>query len=89
MTRAIGGNPRPWHPLGLPFEEMEPDPQIPLDRDARPSLDEVLELRAERAVTIRWILDENSLPRNVPLAPALSTAPAIHRPTATRWRSAC
>lgn len=58
ISRAILGNPRPWHPLGLPFDEAEPHPEIPVDHDARPSLDEVLELRAERAGTVRRVLDD-------------------------------
>ncbi|WP_019874144.1 DinB family protein [Sporichthya polymorpha] len=58
ISRAILGNPRPWHPLGLPFEEMEPHPEIPVDHDARPFLDEVLTLRAERYALLRRVLDD-------------------------------
>jgi hypothetical protein len=58
VSRAILGDPRPWHPLGLPFDEMPPDPEVPRDRDARPSLDEVLAVRAERYRTVRGVLDD-------------------------------
>jgi len=58
ILRALHGDPRPWHPLSLPFDEMTPHPEVPWDRDARPSLDEVLELRAERQAAVRRVLDE-------------------------------
>ena len=57
VSRAILGDPRPWHPLSLPFDEMTPDPEVPWDRDARPELDEVLVLRAERRETVRRVID--------------------------------
>lgn len=57
ILRVLLGDPRPWHPLSLPFDEADPHPQVPWDRDARPSLDEVLELRAERMATVRRVLD--------------------------------
>ena len=44
----ILGLPEPYSPLGLPHDEMEPDPSVPNDPDARPALDEMLELRANR-----------------------------------------
>ena len=57
IRRAILGDPSPWHPLGLPWDEMPDTPGVPRDRDARPSLDEVLELRRERMATVRQVLD--------------------------------
>lgn len=57
VRRAVLGEPRPWHPLSLPFDEMEPDPDVPWDRAARPELDEVLALRAERRADVRRVLD--------------------------------
>ncbi len=48
LRRVILGDPRPWHPLDLPFDEIGPDPELPWDRAARPSLDEVLALRRDR-----------------------------------------
>jgi DinB superfamily/Pentapeptide repeats (8 copies) len=56
VTRAMLGEPSPWHPLDLPHDEMPDKPGIPRDREARPSLDEVLALRAERMATVRGVL---------------------------------
>jgi hypothetical protein len=58
ILRALGGDPRPWHPLSLPFDQMTPHPEVPWDRDARPDLDEVLELRADRQAAVRRVVDE-------------------------------
>jgi hypothetical protein len=52
MRRAILGHPEPYSPLGLPHDEMEPDPSVPNDPCARPSLDEVLQKRADRMRTV-------------------------------------
>jgi hypothetical protein len=57
VRRAILGDPAPWHPLGLPWDGMPDTPGVPRDRDARPSLDEVLELRRERMATVREVVD--------------------------------
>ena len=57
VYRVIEGDPLPFHPLSLPFDEAEPHPDVPWDRDARPSLDEVLELRADRMGHVRRLLD--------------------------------
>ena len=56
VKRAILGDPSPWDPLDLPHEEMPDEPSIPRDREARPSLDEVLALRADRMATVRQVL---------------------------------
>jgi hypothetical protein len=53
VGRVIQGDPSPWHPLGLPWDEMPDTPGIPRDRDVRPSLDEVLELRNDRMAGVR------------------------------------
>ncbi|MEO3745251.1 DinB family protein [Plantactinospora sp. B5E13] len=58
VNRAILGDPAPWHPLGLPWDEMPETPGVPQDREARPSLDEVLELRRDRRATVRRLLDD-------------------------------
>ena len=58
VTRAILGEPAPWDPLDLPHDEMPDTPGVPRDRDARPSLDEVLVLRADRMATVRQVLAE-------------------------------
>jgi len=56
VRRAILGEPSPWHPLDLPHDEMPDEPGVPRDRDARPSLDEVLALRADRMATVRKVI---------------------------------
>jgi hypothetical protein len=56
VKRAILGEPSPWDPLDLPHDEMTDQPSIPRDRDARPSLDQVLALRADRMATVRDVL---------------------------------
>lgn len=58
VNRAILGDPAPWHPLGLPWDEMPETPGVPQDREARPSLDEVLALRRDRRATVRRLLDD-------------------------------
>ncbi len=56
VRRAILGDPSPWHPLDLPWDEMPDTPGIPRDRDARPSLDEILALRRDRMATVRTVV---------------------------------
>jgi hypothetical protein len=53
VRRAILGDPLPWHPLGLPFAEWPDGPEFSRAVDARPSLDEVVELRRDRTATVR------------------------------------
>lgn len=64
VRRAILGDPAPWDPLDLPWDEMADTPGVPRDRDVRPSLDTVLELRHDRMSTVRHLLadlDDESL----------------------------
>ena len=56
VNRAILGRPEPYSPLGLPHAEMEPDPLVPDDADAQPTLDEMLRLRADRTGTVRDVI---------------------------------
>lgn len=56
VKRAILGEPSPWDPLDLPHDEMPDEPSVPRDLDARPSLDEVLALRADRMATVRQVI---------------------------------
>ncbi|HYH33820.1 MAG TPA: DinB family protein [Nocardioides sp.] len=58
VRRVLLGEPRPWDPLSLPFDEMTPHPEVPWDRDARPPLEEVLVLRADRQATVRRVVEE-------------------------------
>jgi hypothetical protein len=57
VRRAILGDPSPWDPLDLPWDEMPDTPGVPRDRDARPSLDAVLELRRDRTSTVRQVIE--------------------------------
>lgn len=57
VRRAIGGDPSPWDPLGLPWDGMPDTPGVPRDRAARPSLDAVLALRRDRMSTVRQVVD--------------------------------
>jgi hypothetical protein len=57
ISRAILGNPAPWDPLGLPWDEAPDDLDVPRDRDALPSLDAVLELRRDRMSTVRGVIE--------------------------------
>jgi hypothetical protein len=51
VDRMIVGNPSPWRPLELPWDEAPPGDWFSWDRDARPSLDEALALRRARQAT--------------------------------------
>jgi len=57
VRRALLGDPAPWHPLDLPWDEMPDTPGIPRDRQARPTLDDVLALRRDRMSTVRSVVD--------------------------------
>ncbi|MDX6324083.1 MAG: hypothetical protein QOK15_437 [Nocardioidaceae bacterium] len=57
VGRCIVGDPRPWHPLSLPWDQMSPRQGVPHDRDARPSLDEALALRLDAAAMVRRVVD--------------------------------
>jgi hypothetical protein len=71
LRRAVLGDPAPWDPLGLPWDEMPPTPGVPQDRAARPSLDVVLELRRDRMSTVRQFVadltDESLAAATVPV----------------------
>ena len=57
IRRAILGDPSPWHPLDLPWDEMSDTPGVPRNRDVCPSLEEVLELRRDRMSTVRQVIE--------------------------------
>ncbi len=48
VGRTILGNASPWHQLDLLWDEAPGWDGIPWDREAEPSLDEVLTVRCER-----------------------------------------
>ncbi len=57
---------RPYHPLGLAHSEMPADtPAVPHDADARPTLDEILAVRADRMATVARVIGEE--PSDEPL----------------------
>jgi hypothetical protein len=56
VKRAILGDPSPYDPLDLHHDDMAPDPTVPGDPDARPSLDEVRALVDDRAAVVREFL---------------------------------
>jgi hypothetical protein len=60
VRRAIAGEPSPWHPLDLPHDEMRDRPGVPRDRNARPSLEEMLALRADRMATVGQLIADLS-----------------------------
>ncbi len=55
--RMVLGDPSPWHPLDLPWDEAPRWDGIPCERDLRPSLDEVLAVRRERQAMVRGVLE--------------------------------
>jgi hypothetical protein len=57
IRRAILGDPAPWDPLDLPWDEMPDTPGVPRDRAVRPSLETVLELRNDRMSTVRQVIE--------------------------------
>ncbi|HTS99168.1 MAG TPA: DinB family protein [Streptosporangiaceae bacterium] len=57
IRRVILGDPAPWDPLDLPWDEMADTPGVPRDRQARPSLDAVLALRRDRMSTVRQVIE--------------------------------
>jgi hypothetical protein len=57
LSRAILGDPAPWHPLSLPWDQMPDTEGVPRDREVRPSLDEALELRHDRMAAVRKYID--------------------------------
>ncbi|NUR15274.1 MAG: DinB family protein [Dermatophilaceae bacterium] len=57
VRRALLGDPEPWDALDLPHDDMPDSPPVPRDRDVRPTLEEVLALRADRMATVRRVVD--------------------------------
>jgi uncharacterized protein YjbI with pentapeptide repeats len=54
VNRVYLGNPDPWSPLDLPFDTVR-DLQWQHEKNVRPTLDEVLALRADRQATVRRV----------------------------------
>ena len=71
VLRAVLGEDRPYSPLGLLHTEAEPDPLLPNDPDVRPSLDEILTVRAERMTSVAEViagLTDEQLASNVEIS---------------------
>jgi hypothetical protein len=82
VGRMVLGDASPWHPLDLPWDEAPGWDGIPWDREARPSLDEVLTVRLERRAMVRHLLESltdnqlaGSVTRNEPGWPRLEDFP--------------
>jgi len=56
IARVALGEPSPWHPLDLPWDEAPGWDGVPWDRDVQPSLDEVLAVRADRQALVRRLV---------------------------------
>ena len=57
VGRMILGNPSPWHPLDLPWDEAPDWEWLAWDRETQPSLDEVLTVRRERQAMVRQVME--------------------------------
>jgi hypothetical protein len=57
VGRMILGDPSPWHPLDLPWDEAPGWNDIPWDREATPSLDEVLAVRRARQAMVTGVIE--------------------------------
>ncbi|MET1004188.1 MAG: DinB family protein [Propionibacteriaceae bacterium] len=56
VGRMILGDLSPWHPLDLPWDEAPGWDGIPWDREAQPTLDEVLEQRRQRQAMVGKVM---------------------------------
>ena len=56
IRRAIDGEPDPYHRLDKPWDEAPDDKGFPNDADARPSLEEILDLRRGRQADVRRVI---------------------------------
>jgi uncharacterized protein YjbI with pentapeptide repeats len=56
VDRMILGNPSPWRPLELPWDEAPTGDWFSWDRDAQPSLEDALALRRARQATVREVM---------------------------------
>ena len=57
IRRAILGDRAPWDPLDLPWDEMPERRGVPRDRQVRPSLEVMLELRRGRMGAVRQVIE--------------------------------
>ncbi len=57
VSHAIAGQPRPFHPLGLPPSFVPDHESFGIDTGATPTFDEVAEVRAGRIASVRALLE--------------------------------
>ncbi|HZE37711.1 MAG TPA: DinB family protein [Stackebrandtia sp.] len=57
VGRMVLGDPSPWHPWDLPWDEASGWDGVPWDREVRPSLDEVLAVRRQRQAMVGGVLE--------------------------------
>jgi hypothetical protein len=86
ITGPVLGEADQFHPLGYPYDSAPPAERSPLDLDANPTLDDVLEVRAERTgfvdSLVRDATDES-------LARVVDSPKAARPPSATASGSSC
>jgi len=87
-SRTILDQPMPYHRLGLTHSSYPPADAAALgvDLDARPSYDEVMEVRADRLALVRGIVDALT---DAELERACAQAPAPGYPDETRTVGRC
>jgi hypothetical protein len=56
VGRMILGDPSPWHPLDLPWDEAPGWEGVPWDREACPPLEVVLAVRRDRQAMVRTVI---------------------------------
>ena len=83
VLRAIQGDPHPYDPLDLPFSEMGEIDGVPNDVEARPSLDEVLALRADRMAIVERVI-QTSPTSSSPARPSPWSRSATRSPSRSR-----
>jgi hypothetical protein len=57
IGRMVLGDPSPWDPLDLPWDEAPGWDGIPWDREARPTIDEVLAVRRKRHAMVAGVME--------------------------------
>jgi hypothetical protein len=57
IGRMVLGDPSPWHALDLPWDEAPGWDGVPWDRDARPTLEEVLTVRRDRQAMVAGVIE--------------------------------
>jgi hypothetical protein len=90
ITGPVLGEQHPFHRMGLPNQDPEPWRGIWIEADARPSLAEVLPVRAERMDSVCTLLDAadgNDLRRTVvsPNGGTTSVLGCVHVVLAEEW----